>query len=148
MITVNDACKHIKLPPLPVPHNELTTSVGAVNMTSASNTYNSAPPQSSAAPPALPVAVVLGMSTYPIASVYPPNESLILGGGNSDLSHNSNDSVSTHIPFLSPHLVWKCAVDSLNISISSCIHVSALIDHGSPAVLIENSLVSCLCLTH
>ncbi|KAF8226275.1 hypothetical protein L208DRAFT_1302571, partial [Tricholoma matsutake] len=87
------------------------------------------------------------MSTYPVASIYPPNESLILSGGDSDLSHDSNNLVSLHVPFLSPYLVWKCAVDSHNVSVPSHLHVSALIDHGSPAVLIESALVSRQCLT-
>lgn len=81
------------------------------------------------------------MSSYPVAAMYPPNESSILGGGDSDLSHNSNDSVSTHIPFFKPHLVWECAADSLHDSCTSCIEITALIDHGSPAVLIKESLV-------
>ncbi|KAF8231833.1 hypothetical protein L208DRAFT_1275149 [Tricholoma matsutake] len=132
MMTVNDACKHIKLPALPVPRDEQTTTVNTVNMGSTSNAYNSAPPQPNTVPPALPVAAVLGIS--------------ILGGGDSDLSCDSNDSVSTHVPFLSPHLVWECAVDSRDVSVPSRIDVSALIDHGSPAVLIESSWVSCLCL--
>ncbi|KAF8222180.1 hypothetical protein L208DRAFT_1176431, partial [Tricholoma matsutake] len=46
----------------------------------------------------------------------------------------------------SPHFVWECAVDSHDVSVPSHIDVSALIDHGSPAVLIESSWVSRLCL--
>lgn len=43
--------------------------------------------------------------------------------------------------------MWNCTVDSLDPSSLSRIDVHALIDHGSPAVLIEKSLIACLCLT-
>jgi hypothetical protein len=54
--------------------------------------------------------------------------------------------VSTHVPFFLPHLLWECAVDSHDPSCLSRIPVSALIDHGSPPVLINQALVSRLCL--
>jgi hypothetical protein len=148
MATMNEAHKRAKLPPLPIPRDEHALSVNMVNI-SGSHMYNSAPPQPSTAPPALPVAAVLGMSTYPIASVCPPNDSSILGGGDSDLSCDSNDLVSTHVPFFLPHLVWDCAVKSLDPSCLSRMPVSVLIDHGSPPVLIDEALVAHLCLpTH
>jgi hypothetical protein len=121
--------------------------VGAVlNMSSSNNNYTSTPVQPSTAAPPLPIAAVLGMLSYPIASIYPPNESSILGGDDSDLSRDYNNSVSTHVPFFLPHLLWECAVDSHDPSCLSCIPVSALIDHGSPPVLIDQALVSRLCL--
>lgn len=110
-------------------------------MASSNNVYN-ATPQSTAAPPALPVASVLGMSSYLVASIYPLNKSSILGGGDSDLSRDSNDSVSSHIPFFILHLIWECAVESHDPSTLSWFQLSTLIDHGSPAVLIEEDLVS------
>jgi hypothetical protein len=58
----------------------------------------------------------LDMSAYPVASVCSTNKSLILGGGDSNLSWDSNDLVSMHIPFFLPHLVWKCAIESRNPS--------------------------------
>jgi hypothetical protein len=147
MAMVNEVRKQIKLPNLPVPRDELALPIGAVsNMPSLNNSYTSAPAQPSTAPPPLPIAAVLGMSSYPIASIYPPNKSSVLGGGDSDLSRDSNDSVSTHVPFFLPHLVWECAVDSHDPSCLSRIPVSALIDHGSPPVLIDQALVSHLCL--
>jgi hypothetical protein len=51
-----------------------------------------------------------------------------------------------HVPFFLPHLVWDCAVESLDPSCLSRIPVSALIDHSSPPVLIDESLVAHLCL--
>jgi hypothetical protein len=81
------------------------------------------------------------MSTYPFTSVYLANESSVLTAGDSDLSHDSNDSVRTRIPFLLPHLVWECAIDSHDVSSLSHVPISALIDHGSPPVLIDQSLV-------
>jgi hypothetical protein len=113
MAFVNKARKHIKLPPLPIRHDEHPSSVASVNNVSSSNAmYSSQPAQPIMAAPALPVAAVLGMSTYPVASVCPTNDSSILGGGDSDISRDSNDSVSMHIPFFLPHLVWKCAIES------------------------------------
>jgi hypothetical protein len=134
MMSVNDARKRIKLPALPVPREEMTTSMGAVS--------NHFPVQPTTAPPPLPVASVLGMSSYPITSIYPPNNSSILAAGDSDLSQDSNDSVRTHVPFLLPHLIWKCAIESHDVSSLSRIPVSALIDHGSPPVLIDQTLVN------
>jgi hypothetical protein len=90
----------------------------------------------------LPVAAVLGMSPYPMAAVCLPNESSILGGGDSDLSRDSNDLVSNNVPFVLPHLLWHCAVDSLDPTHLARIHTLALFDHGSPAVLINASLVA------
>jgi hypothetical protein len=143
MTMVNDAHKRIKLPALPVPREEVVTTVGAVS------NIAGFPPQPAGAPPPLPIASVLGMSSYPITSVYPPNDSSVLAASDSDLSRDSNDSVRTHVPFLLPHLLWECAVDSHNISSLSHVPVSALIDHGSPPVLIDQSLVNRLHLpTH
>jgi hypothetical protein len=86
MSTVNDARKRIKLPSLPVPRDKVVTSINAIS---------NAAPQPSSAPPPLPVASVLGMSTYPFTSVYLANESSVLTAGDSDLSRDSNDSVRT-----------------------------------------------------
>jgi hypothetical protein len=134
MVTVNDARKRIKLPALPVPREEMGMSINSIS--------GSFPPQPSTVPPPLPVASVLGMSSYPITSVYPPNDNSVLAAGDSDLSCDSNDSVRTHIPFILPHLLWECAVDSHDPSSLSRVPVSALIDHGSPPVLIDQTLVN------
>jgi hypothetical protein len=143
MAFVNEARKRIKLPPLPIPRDEHSSSIAAVNnMPSSSNfMYSAQPAQPTMAPPALPVAAVLGMSAYPIVSVCPPNDLSILGGGDSDLSRDSNDSVSTRIPFCLPHLVWECTIDSHDPSSISRIPIEALIDHGSSPVLIDQDLV-------
>ncbi|KAF8226263.1 hypothetical protein L208DRAFT_1302578, partial [Tricholoma matsutake] len=45
-------------------------------------------------------------------------------------------------PFILPHLLWHCTVNSLDPSHLSCIHTLALFDYGSPAVLINASLVA------
>jgi hypothetical protein len=115
MMTVNNACKCIKLLALPVPRDEVVTTVGAI-----SNMMN-LPPQPTTAPPPLPIASVLGMLSYPITAIYPPNNSLVLVAGNSDLSQDSNDSVRAHVSFLLPHLLWECAVDSHDAFALSCI---------------------------
>jgi hypothetical protein len=66
MAMVNEARKWIKLPNLPVPRDEVAMPVGAVsNMPSSNNSYMSAPAQPSTAAPPLPIAAVLGMSSYP-----------------------------------------------------------------------------------
>lgn len=135
MASINEARKHIKLP---VPHDEHPASVASI----ANMPLSSQPVQPLMAPPALPIAAVLGMSSYPITSVGPPNDLSILDGGDSDLSHDSNDSVSSCIPYFLPHLVWKCAIESCNLSSITCIPVEALIDHGSGPVLIDQYLVS------
>jgi hypothetical protein len=128
---------------LPIPRDEVITTVGAV-----SNIGNFAP-QPSTAPPPLPVASILGMSAYPITSIYLPNNTSVLAAGDSNLSRDSNDLVRMHVPFLLPHLVWECAVDSHDVSSLSRVSISALIDHGSPPVLIDQTLVDCLHLpTH
>jgi hypothetical protein len=79
MAIINKARKRIKLPSLPVPRDKFAMPVSTVsNMTST-------PAQPLTAPPPLPIATVLGMLSYPIMSIYPPNESSVLGGGDSDL---------------------------------------------------------------
>jgi hypothetical protein len=154
MVFVNEARKHIKLPALPIPHDEQSSSVASVaNMSSSSNAFfSSAPAQPMAPPGSLPIAAMMGMSAYPVASVCPPNRSSILGGRDGNLSCDSNDSVSTHIPFFLPHLMWNCAIESRDPSCISRIPVATLIDHGSGPVLIDQELVSCLqlpvCLLH
>ncbi|KAF8234091.1 hypothetical protein L208DRAFT_1128180, partial [Tricholoma matsutake] len=120
MPTVNEACKWIKLPAFPIPRAEQGTTVGAVSLSN--NVYNTMLPQPNTIPPALPI-----MS-------------------DSDLSHDSNDLVSMHIPFFKPHLLWECTVD-MDASTLSHVEVSALIDHGSPAVLIKEEVISHLCMT-
>jgi hypothetical protein len=105
--------------------------VGAVS------NITSTPIQPLTASSPLPIAAVLEMSSHPIVSIYPSNESSVLDEGDSDLSQDSNDLVSTPIPFFLPYLVWECAVDSHDPSSLSCVSVSALIDHGSPPVLIN-----------
>jgi hypothetical protein len=140
MATINEAQKHIKLPSLPIPRDEFAMPISAVsNMTFT-------PTQPLTAPLPLPIAAVLGMLSYPIMSIYPPNESLVLDGGDSDLSQDSNDLVSMPISFFLPHLIWECAVDSHDPSSLSCVPISASIDHGSPPVLIDQALVFHLCL--
>ena len=104
MATVNKACKCIKLPTLPIPQDKMTMYMNAMsNLSSSSNIYAPAPAQPSVAPPALPITTMHGMSAYPIASVCLPNKSSILDGGESNLSHDSNVLVSTHVPFFLPH---------------------------------------------
>jgi hypothetical protein len=144
MVSVNEARKCIKLPALPIPRDEQLSSVASVaNMSSSSSTFFSpAPAQPMAAPGTMPVAAMMGMSAYPVASVCPPNKSSILGGSDGDLSHDSNDSVSNRIPFFLPHLVWNCAIESHDPSCISRIPIAALIDHGSGPVLIDQELVS------
>lgn len=139
MSSVNEACKCIKLPALLIPADQTSISIAAVSNSSLS--YSTAP-QPSVTPPPLPITTVLGMSPYPMAAVCLPNKSSILGGSDSDLSQDSNDSVSNNIPFILPHLFWHCAIDSLDPTHLAHIHTLALFDHGSPTVLINASPVT------
>ena len=143
MSSVNEARKCIKLPPLLIPCKEQSSSIASINnmSTSSSMLYSLTPAQLMMPPPPLPIAAMMGMSAYPVALVCPPNKSSILGGGNSDLSHDSNHSVSTCIPFFLPHLVWKCMIESHDASCISRVPVTTLIDHGSGPVLINQELV-------
>jgi len=89
-----------------------------------------------------PVATVrdssYGSGTLPVAAIMPPtNISAVLKGDNSDLSKDSNGSVSTcFMPFSIPHYRCECAVDG--------VEVEALIDNGSHTVLVRSELVDCL----
>ena len=95
------------------------------------------------APPILPMAAVMGMMAYPVASVSAPmNEHDVLMGSDGDLSCNSNNSVSNAILFCIPHLVWHCAIDDPASPI--CLHVDALIDYSFPVVLVNEELATCL----
>ncbi len=47
-------------------------------------------------------------------------------------------------PFSVPHLMWNCAVDDFSASSSPCRPVHALLDHGSPVILIREELVMSL----
>lgn len=139
MATINEGHRRIKLPTLPIPSDESSIAVAAISNSSFS--YSNAP-QPSQCPPPLPIAAVLGMSPYLMASVCPPNECSILGGGDSDLSRDSNDLVSNSVPFVLPHLLWHCSADSLALSHLTHVDTMALFDHGSPTVLINASLVA------
>ncbi len=44
-------------------------------------------------------------------------------------------------PFTVPHLIWKCSVEDRSSSFLPHHPVSALLDHGSPVILIRESLV-------
>jgi hypothetical protein len=82
-----------------------------------------------------------GSGILPIMTIMPPtNDSAVLEGNSSDLSKDSDDSMSAHsVPFSIPHYHWRCAingVDSLNH-----VDVEALIDNGSHTVLICDDLV-------
>ena len=126
-------------PPYPIPSDESSVFIAAISNTnfSYSNT-----PQPSQCPPPLPVTAILGMSPYLMASICPPNESSILGGGDSDLLWDSTDSVSTNVPFVFPHLPWLCSIDSLAPWHLAWVHTIALFDHGSPTVLINTLLIA------
>jgi len=82
-----------------------------------------------------------GSGILPIAAIMPPtNDSAVLEGDSSDLSKDSDDSVSTHsVPFSIPHYRWKCAIDGAD-SLDR-VNVDALIDNGSHTVLIRDDLV-------
>jgi hypothetical protein len=69
------------------------------------------------------------------------NDSAVLEGDSSNLSKDSDDSVSTHSVLLSvPHYRWRCVIDDRN-SIDRT-HIEALIDNGSHTVLIQDELVN------
>ncbi|KIK33691.1 hypothetical protein CY34DRAFT_18213 [Suillus luteus UH-Slu-Lm8-n1] len=59
---------------------------------------------------------------------------------------NRTDSEECMASFMTPHLTWECLVDSP--AVSSSVVISALIDHGSPAVLIDNTLANRLGLCY
>jgi hypothetical protein len=56
------------------------------------------------------------------------------------LGDESDSSEECVAPFTTPHLTWDCPVDSPVVS--SSVIVSVLIDHGSPAVLIDEAKLS------
>lgn len=135
MPTINNAHQHLGLTALPIPNDELPLSVASV----ASFT----PPPPNMPPPPLLIAAVMGMTAYPITSVsHPTNEYNILMGDSGDLPCKSNDLASNHVPFCILHLVWHCAPN--DFSSHGHLHMEALIDHGSPVVLIDHELASCL----
>lgn len=81
----------------------------------------------------------MGMTMYPVASIgHPTNEHNTLMSNNGNLSRDSNDSVNNLVLFSLPHLIWRCAADDPESS--ARLHVDALIDHGSPVVLIDEGL--------
>jgi hypothetical protein len=82
-----------------------------------------------------------GSGILPIAVIMPPtNDNAVLEGDSSDLSKDSDDSVSGHsVPFSIPHYRWKCAVDGTD-SLDR-LEIEALIDNGSHTVLIRDDLV-------
>jgi len=83
-----------------------------------------------------------GSGNLPVAVIMPPmNESAVLEGDSSDLSKDSDDSVSPcSVPLSMPHYRWKCAVDDQH-SINHT-QIEALIDNGSHTVLIQDELVN------
>ena len=69
------------------------------------------------------------------------NDSAVLEGDSSDLSKDSDDSMSTRLVLLSvPHYHWGCVIDDRNSIDHTCIEV--LIDNGSHTVLIQDKLVN------
>jgi hypothetical protein len=71
----------------------------------------------------------------------PINDSAVLEGDSSDLSKDSDYSVSMCSVLLSiPHYCWKCVVD--NQHSINCTRIEALIDNGSHTVLIQDELVN------
>ncbi|KAG2144235.1 hypothetical protein DEU56DRAFT_910589 [Suillus clintonianus] len=62
------------------------------------------------------------------------------------LGNGSESGDECVAPFTTPHLTWDCLVDGP--AVSSSVTVSALIDHGSPAVLINETLAIKLGLRH
>jgi hypothetical protein len=54
-----------------------------------------------------------GSGNLPVATIMPlMNDSAVLEGDSSDLSKDSDDSMSTClVPLLVPHYHWKCAID-------------------------------------
>ena len=83
-----------------------------------------------------------GLGNLPVAAIMPPtNDHAILEGDSSDLSKDSDDSVSDHsVPLSIPHYCWKCAVDDRH-SVDRA-EIEVLIDNGSHTVLIRNELVN------
>ncbi len=61
-------------------------------------------------------------------------------------------SPSSAAPFTIPHLVWKCMVDDHSSSFLPQCPVHAWLDHGSPVILIRETLVNalnlCCCRLH
>jgi len=71
----------------------------------------------------------------------PMNDSAVLKGDNSDLSKDSDDSMSMcSVPLSILHYCWKCAVD--NQHLIDCAQTEALIDNGSHTVLIRDELIN------
>lgn len=126
MATVNSAHKCLGLSTLPIPGDETLLLVAAI----------------SANLPAAPTCCSHCNSSSPAghtASIsQPTNEHDVLLGDTRNLSHDSDNLVS--VPFSIPHIVWNCAID--NPIFHHHLNVEALIDHGSPIVLIDQELVS------
>jgi len=82
-----------------------------------------------------------GSGILPIAAIMPPtNNSAVLEGDSSDLSKDSDDSMSDcSVPFSIPHYCWRCAIDGVD-SLDH-VNIEALIDNGSHTVLIRDNLV-------
>jgi hypothetical protein len=76
-----------------------------------------------------------------IAAIMPPmNDSVVLEGDSSDLSKDSDDSVSDcFVLFSIPHYCWRCVIDGMDLL--DRVNIEALIDNGSHTVLIHDDLV-------
>jgi hypothetical protein len=85
----------------------------------------------------------MGMTTYSAAAMnQPSNEYNVIFRNEGNLLHDTNDSVSTPVPFCIPHLLWCCAIDDYKPLSPAHVNIVALINHNSPAVLIDECLVS------
>jgi hypothetical protein len=82
-----------------------------------------------------PVAAVLGVSRTPYAFTT-TNTSSILDGDDND----SVDEIDVRAP--SKHLFWNCS--TMGPALKFPLKLKALIDNGSPTVLIRNNYVTCL----
>ena len=78
----------------------------------------------------------------PITAIMPPaNNNAVLEGNSSDLSKDSDDSVSGHsVPFSILHYHWRCVVDGMD-SLDH-LKIEVLIDNGSHTVLIHENLMN------
>jgi hypothetical protein len=85
----------------------------------------------------------MGMTTYPAAAMnQPSNKHNVIVRNEGNLLRDTNDSVSTPVSFCIPHLLWHYAIDDHKPLSPAHVNIVALIDHGSPAVLIDECLVS------
>jgi hypothetical protein len=129
MNAVNHARQCLGLAALPIPNDEPSNPVASIVLLMA--------PAPTTAPPPLPVAAVLGMTTYPVASIgQPTNEHSILFGNNGDLSRLRKQIC----PFQHPTSCMALRCQESNSH--ECIHFEALIDHGSHIVLIAQERAS------